>query len=118
VGPRPADSSDTTDTTGAADSSGTTDTSGTTGTTGTSAPTYSLYVLLHGDGTVSSTPAGILCPDACFASFEQNTTVILTATPHAGWHFAEWGADGAPVQADGSILMDSAKQVTAVFFAN
>jgi phospholipase C len=43
-----------------------------------------------GAGTVTSTPAGINCPQTCTASFPKGTAVVLTATPEEGTTFAGW----------------------------
>src|SRR5262249_62233365 len=43
-----------------------------------------------GSGAVTSTPAGIDCGTACFASYPRGTSVTLPATPAAGAGFAGW----------------------------
>jgi len=43
-----------------------------------------------GAGTVTSTPAGINCPQSCTASFPKGTAVVLTPSPEAGTTFAGW----------------------------
>jgi len=43
-----------------------------------------------GGGTVSSSPAGINCGQACTASFSSGTQVTLTASPAANSFFAGW----------------------------
>ena len=50
----------------------------------------SLAVTRVGNGTVTSTPAGIACGTRCAASFAGNTSLALTATPAAGYAFAGW----------------------------
>src|ERR1700744_4022373 len=44
----------------------------------------------NGAGTVTSTPAGINCPQSCTASFPKGTAVVLTPSPEAGTTFAGW----------------------------
>ena len=44
----------------------------------------------NGDGTVTSTPAGITCGAACAANFPGGTTVTLAAAPLPGSVFAGW----------------------------
>ena len=53
---------------------------------------YALAVTKQGSGsgTVTSSPAGILCGAACLASYVHGTVVTLTATPAAGSVFAGW----------------------------
>jgi hypothetical protein len=43
-----------------------------------------------GTGTVTSNPAGISCGGSCSASFDENSLVLLTATPTAGSRFVAW----------------------------
>jgi YVTN family beta-propeller protein len=50
------------------------------------------------NGSITSSPAGINCssatsPSLCQASFQVNTTVVLTATPNAGKYFVKWVGD-------------------------
>ena len=70
-----------------------------------------------GTGTVTSIPAGISCPATCTASFAQNTQVILTETPAAGYAFAGWG-DACSGSAACSVTISGATSVTANFSAN
>jgi hypothetical protein len=45
---------------------------------------------LGGDGTVTSSPAGITCGIVCSARFDPNTTVTLTAKPDRESRFLGW----------------------------
>jgi hypothetical protein len=57
---------------------------------------YTLSVIKSGQGTVSSSPAGINCGSGCSnqsANFVQDTTVTLTATPGTHRIFTGWGQD-------------------------
>lgn len=45
---------------------------------------------VEGEGTVSSSPAGIDCGTQCSAVFDEGTKLTLTAKPAAGWLFAGW----------------------------
>ena len=47
--------------------------------------------MLGGDGTVTSSPAGINCGGSCSATYASGTTVVLTATPATGSRFTGWG---------------------------
>ncbi|MEI8159382.1 MAG: DUF1566 domain-containing protein, partial [Burkholderiales bacterium] len=49
-----------------------------------SAPTRSLVAVTSGNGTITSTPAGITCGSTCNASFTIGSSVTLTATPATG----------------------------------
>jgi sugar lactone lactonase YvrE len=53
----------------------------------------SVTVTVTGPGTVSSSPAGISCPETCSATFAGNSQVTLTATPNAGSIFTGWSGD-------------------------
>jgi hypothetical protein len=67
-----------------------------------------------GRGTVTSSPAGIDCGQACVADFGVGAKVTLTATAAAGSRFA--GFSGA-CTGTGScrVTMDQAREVTATF---
>ena len=61
--------------------------------------TYPLSVRLTGggSGTVTSTPAGIDCPQTCAYGFTYGSSVTLTAQPSAGSMFQGWvGGSGPP----------------------
>src|SRR5262249_41250127 len=51
-----------------------------------------LTVGLTGNGSVTSSPAGINCPaTACGSQFNVGDIVVLTATPNTGATFGAWG---------------------------
>ena len=53
--------------------------------------TYRLNVVpFNGPGSIVSTPAGIDCPGACTADFDNGQSVLLTATPDATSTFVKW----------------------------
>lgn len=80
---------------------------------GGSAPTsFTLSVKLagSGNGTVTSTPAGVDCTASCNASFAPGTEVSLTALPASGSEFSGWsgtctgtGACNVTMTSDGSV---------------
>jgi hypothetical protein len=80
--------------------------------------TYSLTVISagDGDGTVTSTPAGISTPTLT-ATFEENTSVTLSANAQIGSTFAGWSG-AASGTAPAQITMDGDKTVTATFDLN
>ena len=83
-----------------------------------------------GQGTVTSTPAGISCGPVCSGAFALGSSVELSASPAAGSRFAGWtGAcsgtgnctvstpsDGLPVQV--GALFDKLVKPTAKFLSN
>jgi hypothetical protein len=62
---------------------------------GKAAPAHRLHVALtgSGEGSVSSTPAGIACPGACAAEFTEGEAVRLEAIPASGSSFVGWTGD-------------------------
>jgi hypothetical protein len=65
-----------------------------------------------GNGTVTSSPAGINCGGTCAASFSSGTLVTLTATPAVGSTFGGWSGTGC---GSGKIMMDVARTCSATF---
>jgi Divergent InlB B-repeat domain len=51
---------------------------------------HTLSVGIDGQGTVTSTPAGISCPGTCSAAFDEGTTIALNETPAPGQRFVLW----------------------------
>lgn len=72
-----------------------------------------LTVSVTGSGTV--TGGGIHCPTECAASHAVNSTVGLTATPADGYVFTSWDGACTGTAPTCSVLMDTAKSVTATF---
>jgi DNA-binding beta-propeller fold protein YncE len=70
-----------------------------------------------GSGTVTSNPSGINCGSTCSASFDQGTSVELSASPSSGSTFSGWG--GA-CSGSGScmVTVSAAVSVTATFTAS
>ncbi|MDQ3823725.1 MAG: hypothetical protein M3321_10865, partial [Actinomycetota bacterium] len=73
-----------------------------------------------GEGTVTSTPAGMNCGDGattCHVAFSGSGTITLTATPAPDWSFDHW--DGCPAPTGNTCevpLVDGARyEVTANF---
>jgi YVTN family beta-propeller protein len=69
-----------------------------------------------GSGTVTSNPSGINCPDACSASFQSGTQVVLTAAPATGSAFSGWSG-ACSGTGTCTVTMSAAKSVTATFTA-
>jgi hypothetical protein len=79
--------------------------------------TFPLAVLKSGpgQGTVTSTPAGINCGPTCAAVFNQNTVVTLTAAAAAGSTFGGWSGGGCTGTGTCTVTMNAAQTVTATF---
>jgi beta-lactamase class A len=76
-----------------------------------------LTVAATGQGTVTSTPAGISCPPMCSHDFLIGTTVQLHGAGAAGWHFLTWsGACGGSGPC--SIAMTGPASASATFAPN
>jgi DNA-binding beta-propeller fold protein YncE len=63
---------------------------------GPTAPAHRLALTVTGAGTVASSPAGIRCPDACAAEYDEGSQVTVTAAPAAGSVFSGWS--GCPAE--------------------
>jgi streptogramin lyase len=68
-----------------------------------------------GSGTVTSSPSGIACPKTCFAAYEPDTPVTLTATPKRGSAFVGWEGSGCSGTGTCQVTMSSGMAVTATF---
>jgi hypothetical protein len=66
-----------------------------------------------GDGTVTSSPAGINCGTDCFESYADATSVTLNATPAGGFFFTGWSGDLDC--SDSTVLMTQDRSCTAQF---
>jgi hypothetical protein len=68
-----------------------------------------------GRGAVRSSPAGIVCPSACSASFATGAVVTLTATPAAGSRLASWSGACKGSGRSCKVTLSLASTVTATF---
>ena len=68
-----------------------------------------------GNGTVTSSPAGISCGTACSATYDYNTVVTLTATAALGSVFNGWSGCDAVSGATCSVAMRAVRSVSADF---
>jgi len=75
---------------------------------------FPLDVVVTGSGRVTSQPVGIDCPGSCSASFEEDSTVELFASPEPGFEFLGW--TGACSGASScTVTLDASRQVEAIF---
>ncbi|AKG53545.1 hypothetical protein DGWBC_0882 [Dehalogenimonas sp. WBC-2] len=71
-------------------------------------PTFSLTIQISGSGSTS--------PSAGYHTYNENTTVDISATASSGWVFDSWsGGVVDPSSPNTSILLDSNKTITASF---
>lgn len=76
--------------------------------------TFDVTVSVSGNGSVSSSPAGIECGSDCSESYEDGTDVLLIATPDSGYKLSAWsGACSGNV--DCNLTVDQNLSVTATF---
>ncbi len=79
--------------------------------------THTLSVNVSGDGSVSSSPAGISCGTACSALFTTGSTVTLSAAPASGSSFSGWSGACAAAGSETSctLTMNQAQTAAAAF---
>ena len=82
---------------------------------GTKIPTLTVLRSGTGTGTVTSSPSGIDCGSDCSESYNQGTSVTLTATPASGSIFGGWSGGGCSGTGSCSITMNSNQTITATF---
>lgn len=71
----------------------------------------------NGQGTVTSSPAGISCGSDCSESYTSTTSVTLSAAPTAGSSFSGWSGSGCSGTGTCTLLMNTSTSVTATFTA-
>jgi hypothetical protein len=79
------------------------------------AQTLSVEKQGSGTGTVTSSPAGINCGPDCQASFPDNATVVLTATPGPNTQAVQWLGCDSLSEGKCSATMSGARKVKALF---
>ena len=75
---------------------------------------YSLSVDVSGEGSVSG--PGISCPGVCSATFDENTSVALSAVASTGYEFSGWSG-ACSGSGNCNVVMNSNKSVSASFVA-
>lgn len=68
-----------------------------------------------GQGTVTSSPAGIDCGADCSESFNDGSQVTMTATPQAGSTFIGWSGAGCSGTGSCQVTVNSDQTATANF---
>lgn len=76
---------------------------------------FSLTVQKNGAGVVTSEPAGIDCGDTCTSTFDEGTSVTLTAVATAPAVFESWGGDCAGTAPTCAVTIDGTKSAVARF---
>jgi hypothetical protein len=66
-------------------------------------------------GSVSSAPAGIVCPSTCTTSFPKGQEVTLTATAPEHANFLGWSGGGCSGTGPCQILLTASTSVQAIF---
>jgi hypothetical protein len=75
-----------------------------------------LTIVRDGNGTVTSSPAGIECGPACSTSFDSTITATLTAVPLDGSLFTGWnGCDSVAPDSTCTVAMSANRMITAAF---
>jgi hypothetical protein len=85
-------------------------------------PKFPLTIAKTGEGTITSSPAGILCTGAktgaeCVGKFETGSTVTLTASPAKGYAFSAWAGCTEHVGLTCKVTMSKALTVKVTFVA-
>ncbi|CAK0768082.1 hypothetical protein CCP3SC5AM1_540008 [Gammaproteobacteria bacterium] len=76
---------------------------------------YSLIITKSGNGTVTSSPAGINCGTDCSENYLPGTSVTLTATPTGAAVFTKWTGACSGTSTSCVVTMNTAKTAAAVF---
>ncbi len=87
-----------------------------------------LTVAMHGFGTVTSNPSGLMCDSGvdnnktCSALFDKDSNVYLMATPYAGYKIFAWYGDCSACNNNGSpyntckVVMDNDNKTCQISF--
>jgi hypothetical protein len=77
--------------------------------------TYLLNVTMSGNGTVTSSPAGIDCGNICSSEFQEDSVVTILAVSETNSFFKGWSDGSCGSNESCSVYMDEAKTLTATF---
>jgi len=81
----------------------------------TQARTLTVGLAGIGDGSATSSPAGIACGADCSETYLYSAVVTLTAVPSTTSYFAGWSGAVSGLTNPISVTMDADKAVTATF---
>ncbi|TQV88901.1 InlB B-repeat-containing protein [Aliikangiella coralliicola] len=76
---------------------------------------YEVSVTLTGNGRVVSEDSNIDCGSNCSENYEENTSVKLIATAHAGYEFKEWTGAGCGTTPSCTFSVTENTEVVALF---
>jgi len=79
------------------------------------ANTSTIEVSVEGDGSVSSSPSGIECPQVCSGDYSKSEIVVLQARPALGQTFLGWAGSCAGVEETCSLKANKNALVVATF---
>jgi PKD repeat protein len=68
-----------------------------------------------GQGTVTSSPAGVSCGTTCSDTFDKSVQITLTANPNPGHRFGAWQGCDSTNANQCTVTLSSTKTVTATF---
>lgn len=74
-----------------------------------------LSIIKIGNGTVTSSSAGIACGNDCAEAYPAGSTVTLTATPDSGAKFTGWSGGGCSGAGSCLVTVNANLSVTATF---
>ena len=77
--------------------------------------TFDLSVSKQGSGTVTSSSGGLSCGSLCTVPIAVGATVVLTATPPAGFTFEKWTGACTGTGTTCQVIMSEARDVTVWF---
>ncbi len=82
-----------------------------------SAPSFTFALSVTGQGTVTSSPAGLSCTgtNQCSGSFAAGTSVTLVASTDSGSSLLSWGGACAGQHDSCTVVVDGAHEVSAAF---
>lgn len=75
--------------------------------TGTARANYTLTLTAQGSGSIAANPTN--------ASYPSGVTVTVTATPNAGWYFANWSGDASGSANPLNVVMNANLAITGTF---